>query len=168
MKVEGLWIGLFACLAQAALSGCGAAGDDGSPNTCSGSYWVDATDTEADLEAIADCGEITGDLGFEWTLLADLDGLSNLTAVGGDLYIGDNTSLTNVDGLSNLRAVGGYLHIFFNGALSNVNGLSSLTTVGESLSITDNALLCQNSVDALVAACTVGAWTSVYGNNDGC
>ena len=129
---------------------------------------MDASDTEADLEAVAGCGEITGDLGFEWTVLTNLDSLSNLTAVGGDLYIGDNIALTNVDGLSNLSSVGGYLHIFFNGALSSVVGLSSLTTVGESLSITDNPVLCQSSVDALVDACTVGAWTSAYRNNDGC
>ena len=167
MKLTTLWLPLLACLMLGTPLGCSLA-DDGTPITCTGDYWVNASDTAGDLAVIANCREITGDLGFDWTELSDLDGLPNLTAVGGDLYIGDNVALTNVDGLSGLTSVGGYLHIYFNAAITNVDGLSNLTSVGGSLSITDNPLLCQSSVDALIEACTVGTWLSTYGNLNGC
>ena len=96
-----------------------------------------------DLEQIALCESITGNLeiaGQGW--LSGID-LSCLTAVGGDLYIFSNDALTNLDGLSNLTSVGG-------------------------LSIYLNPSLCQSVVDAFVAACTVSGPVSTYGNDDGC
>jgi len=41
------------------------------------------------------------------TDITNIDGLANLTSVGGDLYIYGNASLTNIDGLANLTSVGG-------------------------------------------------------------
>src|SRR5690606_27966980 len=70
--------------------------------------------------------------------LTDLDGLSNLTSVGGFLDIHNNSNLTNLDGLSNLTSVGGFLAIYNNSNLTNLNGLSNLTSVGADLVISSN------------------------------
>ena len=41
-----------------------------------------------------------------------------------------NAALTNLDGLANLTSVGGVLNISVNDALTNLNGLANLTSVG--------------------------------------
>ena len=40
--------------------------------------------------------------------ITNLDGLANITSVGGDLDIYYNDALTNLDGLANLTSVGGF------------------------------------------------------------
>src|SRR5690606_25470695 len=78
---------------------------------------------------------------------ANLDGLSNLTSVGGYLYIRSNSSLTNLDGLSNLTSIGGYLAIESNSSLTDISGLqnidpaSILSTNGFGLYIVGNTSL---------------------------
>ena len=62
--------------------------------------------------------------------LLDVDGLGNVTQVGGDLQIWNNAALLNVDGLGNVTQVGGYLEIWNNAALLNVDGLGNITQVG--------------------------------------
>src|SRR5690606_5858670 len=73
--------------------------------------------------------------------LTSLNGLSNLTSVGGNLDIYDNLSLTNLDGLNNLTSVGGFLLIDYNSNLTNLDGLSNLTSVGADLLIVFNSSL---------------------------
>src|SRR5690606_1508622 len=73
--------------------------------------------------------------------LTDLYGLSNLTSVGGNLFISTNSSLPNLDGLSNLTSVGGTLYITYNLSLDNLDGLSNLTSVGADLVIQYNSSL---------------------------
>ena len=119
--------------------------DDSAPSvTCTGDYTVGPTDTAGDMAAIAGCTAITGYLFIEGTLLTNLDGLSNLTSVGG------------------------YLRIYGNDALTNLDGLSSLTSVGGDLLIGNNDVLCQDSVDAFIAACTIGGTVTTSGNNGTC
>jgi len=75
------------------------------------------------------CTSITGALTITKTPCPfDLDGLSALTSVGGDLTVRESC-LRNVDGLSALTSVGG-LYIGNNVNLQNVDGLSALTSVG--------------------------------------
>jgi hypothetical protein len=64
--------------------------------------------------------------------------------------------------------VGGGLTIQINSALTDVGGLLSLASVGGDLTITYNDVLCQSSVDAFVAACTIGGSTDAEYNDDGC
>jgi hypothetical protein len=66
----------------------------------------------------------------------------NCTIVTGSLLI-NGVSITHLDGLSELTAVGGTLEIINTAALENLDGLSALTTVGDNLVITDNAALTQ-------------------------
>jgi hypothetical protein len=140
--------------------------------TCPGDFEVDAVDTEGDLALLANCA-VVGALWVHDTSLTHLDGLSNLTSVLGGLTIHSNEALTNPDGLSRLASVGGGLFIGGtlaqgNGALTNLDGLASLTSVGGDLTINYNNVLCQSSVDALVAACTIGGSTTAEFNDDGC
>src|SRR5690606_34942976 len=58
--------------------------------------------------------------------LTNLDGLSNLTSVGGYLFIDSNSNLTNLDGLSNLTSVGADLVIQSNSSLTDISGLQNI------------------------------------------
>ena len=49
-----------------------------------------------------------------------------------------------------------------------IDGLSSLTTVGGDLSIYENAVLCQDWVDAFVAGCSVVGTVTTSGNGGTC
>ncbi len=75
--------------------------------------------------------------------LADLE---NITKVRGDLTILGNMRLLNLEGLHNLTFIGGSLGIRYNGLL-NLNSLSDLTSVGANISIYSNRDL--NSLDGL-------------------
>ena len=61
--------------------------------------------------------------------LTNLDGLSGISSVDGDLHIFATPALTNLDGLSGITSVGDDLEILYNDALTNIEGLSSLTSV---------------------------------------
>src|SRR5690606_12196009 len=65
------------------------------------------TEVDAFATNYPNCTEISSDLNISGSTITNLDGLSNLTSVGGNLYISSNSSLTNLDGLSNLTSVGG-------------------------------------------------------------
>lgn len=82
--------------------------------------------------------------------IQNLDGLSELTLIGGFLQIENTTTLTNINGLSNLTSIGsdppappvtGFLAIEKNRALTNVDGLSSLTYIGGPFFLMDNNAL---------------------------
>jgi hypothetical protein len=148
--------------------------------TCPGDYFVVPPDQVSKnkqlhsdaqvstvLSDIGHCEVIEGLLAILGTPLTNLDGLSSLTSVGG-LSLGDNNALTNIDGLSSLVSVGGNLVIQVNDALPNLVGLMSLSSVGGDVDIYANPALCQTSIDAFIAACTIGGSTFTYNNNDGC
>jgi hypothetical protein len=141
--------------------------DGGDDVTCAGDYRISA-DSASQIAAVEYCAVITG---FLWIydnyVLTNVEGLSNLTTVVGTLYFGHNATLMNVDGLSNLTDVGA-LTIYNNAALTDIDGLSSLTAVGANLIIETNNALCQDNVDDLVAACTIGGSVSTSANNGTC
>jgi hypothetical protein len=112
--------------------------DTGSASgVCTGEYTAFNEDTLAELDG---CEVLNGSLYVgEFatddetpiaSTIANLDALTSLTAVTGDLHIVGNESLINIDGLSNLRKVTGTLEISGNPALPGVDGLSSLTEAG--------------------------------------
>lgn len=94
------------------------------------------------------CDTVNGTLrtGYD-TDITNLDGLSALKAVSGDLWIYENPHLADIDGLSALTVVGGELWIANNPVLTNINGLSALTTAGQDISIESNVAL--ENIDAL-------------------
>jgi len=89
-------------------------------------------------------------------ILLDLDGLTALRTVGGNLSIQRNYSLRNVDGLSNVRSVGNDLYILSNWSLDDCRGVAPLLgwpygppydSVGGSIFIEANDLGCQSVED---------------------
>src|SRR5690606_32012525 len=100
--------------------------------------------------------------------LTNLDGLNNLTSVGGFLLIESNPNLTNLDGLSNLTSVGGYLRINANSSLDDLDGLSNLTSVRADLVIEYNPSLTDISglqnIDPASILSTYGLGLYIVGN----
>ena len=101
-------------------------------------------------------------------VVEQLDGLSGLSYVGGDLHVHDNVGLLNINGMSNLTAVGSDLLIADNDLLVDLSGLSSLASVGHDLDITNNQALCESYANAVVAPIAVTGYVNIYGNNGTC
>ncbi len=91
------------------------------PPTWNGDYYIE---DNTDLQELNSFSEITGDLVILRSVLTNLNGLSNITSIGGDLRIQNNDVLVNLD------------------------GLSSLCSVGEGITIEDNPELCTASASA--------------------
>jgi hypothetical protein len=157
MKLKTAWVMPIASLLAALLVGC---------DPCSGDIYAH---TVSDVEALAGCEVITGDLtvgggGQLW----HVDPLSSLRSVEGALYLYNSNNLANVDGLANLTSVGDFLRISGNASLTNIDGLSSLVSVGDYVDIFDNPVLCQTSIDAFLAGCTIGGSAEIAGYLPGC
>jgi len=120
------------------------------------------------LDSLSALTMVNGDLDIINTTLSNLDGLSGVTSVTGSLFLRDNDALSNIDGLGSINPVGGDVHIYYNVVLTSVDGFSSLSEVGGDLLAHDNPVLCQSSVDAFVASATIGGWVNTYRNDSGC
>ena len=104
--------------------------------------------SQAQIDAFAvnypGCVQILGDVLIEEQTpenITNLNGLAQLTSLGGRLKIQDNAALNNLNGLEAVVSIGGRLNISSNGLLSSLEGLQSLAYLGESLSISDNMSL---------------------------
>ncbi len=94
--------------------------------------------------------------------ITNLQGLAQITSIGGDLFLFYNTNLTSLAGLENLSYVGGNLSIWNCHALENLDALAGLTQIGGSLEIVNNnALINFSGLEALAA---VGQHLKVSGN----
>ena len=105
--------------------------------------------------------------------MRSLDGLSNVTAIGGMLWIRGNASLESLDGLSQITGVPGDLTINDNVALRDLDGLMKITAVAGDLRFEDNVglescaglvplLSFNNGTDNVDGAIFIG------GNPEGC
>src|SRR5690606_24846653 len=117
-----------------------------------------------DLSPLSNLTSVGGNLYISSnSSLLNLNGLNNLTSVGGNLYIDSNSNLTNLDGLNNLTSVGEFLYIYTNLSLTNLDGLSNLTSVGGFLYIGSNSSL--NNLDGLSNLTSVGADLVIRSNS---
>ena len=117
--------------------------------------------TQAQVDAF-NYTSVTGALRLLSANITNLNGLSELTSIGDDFYIG-STSVTNVDPLSNLISVGDLVAIGYNTNLTNLHGLISLTTIGGFLSITENPVL--TDLSGLSGLTSLGKGLSLSGNS---
>jgi hypothetical protein len=92
------------------------------------------------------------------TGLTNIDGLLELTFLGGDVWIQDNDQLANIDGLLSLDEAFGIVRIDQNPGLVDAGGLANLQTVGSGLSLWGNANLQTMSLASLD---TVGGFLRV-------
>ncbi|XMO85736.1 T9SS type A sorting domain-containing protein [Algibacter sp. AS12] len=96
--------------------------------------------------------------------LTSLSGLDNLTTVGGNFFIDDNFSLTSLNGLDALSTVRDYFYVYRNESIITLSGLDALTTVGRFFRVRDNqSLTAFNSLNALTTVAT-SFW--VWDNNE--
>ncbi len=114
-----------------------------------------------DLNGLSSITSIGGDLYIVGGVLPNLDGLSSLTSIGGSLNIEFSDELTNINGLSNLTTVGGGVFIHYNFSLTNLDGLSALTSVG-GLIIQSNDVL--TNVDGLSALTSIDGMLTIFEN----
>lgn len=83
------------------------------------------------------CTEIGGSVHILGWEVHNLNGLSGLTSIGGDLWIIYTGMLNDISGLSSLTHIGGSLRMDGAQYVTSLAGLSSLEQVGGSLSIGD-------------------------------
>jgi hypothetical protein len=86
--------------------------------------------------------------------LSDLDGLENLRSTG-TLEVSFNGVLVDIDGLSGLQRVDGDLYIDGNPELTRVDGLMALEHVTGDLYIRENPKVPMSQIDALLSRVTV-------------
>lgn len=96
--------------------------------------------------------------------LLNIDGLSNLNSVSGNIFIVRNQNLTNIDGLFSLPSVLGSLIISENYELNSLNGLSNITGILNFLRISHNHSLM--NVDGLDNLQTINGAMNIFGNNE--
>ncbi|MBQ4820658.1 T9SS type A sorting domain-containing protein [Aquimarina sp. MMG016] len=99
--------------------------------------------TQSDIDNFNYC-KINGNLTIEESStgeIKNLNGLSNLTTVTGNLSVLNNSALTDLGGLSNLSALRKRLVIQNNSNLIGIGNLENLTAIGSRLTIVDNPSL---------------------------
>lgn len=84
------------------------------------------------------CDEVSGVLSIEGDDIVNLNGLSVLTRIGGNLEISENLLLTDLTGLNNIEYIGGDLIIVKNDVLGSLTGLERLESVEGDLTIREN------------------------------
>ena len=96
---------------------------------------------ERDLASIQGCTTYAGTIDLADFTGSDLESLSSLEEIGGNLNLFRANSLTNLSGLGNLRRVGGDLIVFFSRSMESLNGLESLEVVTGKLRLENNESL---------------------------
>lgn len=95
--------------------------------------------TITNLNGLSQITSIGGEFAIhQCGFLMDLNGLNNLTHVGGNLTIRENINLVNVSALSNLSFIGGDFNFVTNPDVLSLNGLENLQEIGGGLVITQN------------------------------
>ncbi|MCD4724317.1 MAG: T9SS type A sorting domain-containing protein [Bacteroidales bacterium] len=96
------------------------------------------------------CTVIEGKLNITGNNINNLEGLSVLTAIGGDLWVDNNDSINNLTGLHNITSIGGKLSIGGLDAIENLVGLEGLTSVNGMLEICfNNSLINLSGLNSL-------------------
>jgi len=111
-----------------------------------------------------------GGLSIGHTHLKSLEGLNNVTSIGGQLFIKYNDSLQSISALSNVNTIDGYFNVVSNINLTTLSGLENIEANSmTSLYIYDNTLLAscdvQSICDHLAAPSGI---VSIFNNAPGC
>ncbi len=100
---------------------------------------VNIEDSVINLEGLSQIERIHGDLDIRRTVhLKQLKGLSKLKTVEGDVEIGDNDSLLLITGFDSLFQVGGIIIVYDNYLLEEMDAFNNLDTIGDYIEIGDN------------------------------
>ena len=125
-------------------------------------------DDITNLNGLNNLTSIGGMLSISNTTLTNLTGLDGIDSIGGLLFIGSNLSLTSLTGLEGLASVSWYLKIFSNESLASLSGLQGLTSIGGSLVIDGqfggNSSL--TDLTGLESLTSIGGTISILRNSD--
>jgi acyl-[acyl carrier protein]--UDP-N-acetylglucosamine O-acyltransferase len=108
------------------------------------------------------CTQILGSVTIEGGYITNLNGLSALTSIGGNLNVYDTDSLTSLMGLSALTTIEGQLYISNNAALTSLTGLDALTNIGGYIEIYNNDAL--TNLTGLSVLNSTGGYLRIYNN----
>jgi hypothetical protein len=97
--------------------------------------------------------------------LTSITGLDNLTSIGGNLFIAENTLLNSLIGLDNLTSITGGLSIEFNDSLTSLTGLENLTSITGYLWLQWNGSLTSLAGLDNVTSISGSGGVSIYGTN---
>ena len=109
------------------------------------------------------CTEIEGRLEIRGAV-NDLSPLSQITAVGVDLWLLNNNILPNLQGLENLTTIGRSLWIYQSNGVTDLTGLENITSVPGELRIGRNSSL--TNLTGLNNLTSVGTWVWIEDNNN--
>ena len=93
------------------------------------------------LNGLSNLNKLLGNLIIQNTSLRTLDGLNNIDCINGDVEIRDNSQLRDLTGFEELRSIGFDLIIEGNDALRDFSGAELLETIDGELVITNNDAL---------------------------
>jgi len=115
------------------------------------------------LNGLSVVQHISGNLGiFSNDSLINLSGLNGLTSIGGDLTLSVNPLLANLSGLNGLKSIAGSVFLNYT-SLNDLSGLDSLVHVGGDLQFTINPGL--SSLTGLERLSSVAGSIFIYGNS---
>ncbi|MDH3651213.1 MAG: fibrobacter succinogenes major paralogous domain-containing protein, partial [Saprospiraceae bacterium] len=115
------------------------------------------------LDSLSQISSIGGNLWIEGNdSLNNLMGLLNLTFIEESLNLRNNPSLASLSGLDNLDTIGYDFDIYQNPSLINLTGLGNLTVIGSYFWIQENAALA--SLIGLDNLTTIGEWLNIFDN----
>jgi hypothetical protein len=108
------------------------------------------------------CTTISGDVIISGSDIANLNGLSNITKINGNVQIFSNAALTTMTGLGALTDITGRLTINNNPALLNVDGLGALININDGINVEWNESL--TNLSGLQSLSYVGTYLRVVYN----
>tara|TARA_Y100000031_G_scaffold102339_1_gene112252 strand:- start:404 stop:1747 length:1344 start_codon:yes stop_codon:yes gene_type:complete len=107
------------------------------------------------------CTEIEGSLTINGDDITNLNGLSNITAIGGWVIIASSPYLTSLSGLESLTSIGNFLSIT-DTSLIDIQALSSLTSVNGHIYISNTLI---ESLEGLNSLTTVNGSLTIRKNH---
>lgn len=93
-----------------------------------------------DLSPLNALIEVQQGLKIEGISTENLEGLDNLSTVGGELIIYHNYNLIDLQGLQNLTHIGGDIEIYSNSVLEDISALENITGFSKGVGIGGNAI----------------------------
>jgi hypothetical protein len=119
-------------------------------NTINGLFRFQSLISISDFSGFSALSSVGGGLDIFGSSITDLDAFGSLSSIGGSISLRGNVFLENIDGLSNLITIGGDLNLDSNSSalndnftdgLKNLDGFVNLESVGGEVSIRSNKLL---------------------------
>jgi len=136
--------------------------DYGSCDVVTGNLSIVGNDI-SNLDGLSGLAVVDGNLFIsDSPMLASITGLNSLSTVGKDLTLQANNALQTFDGLNSLQSVNGNFFVFRNDALTDFEGLESLNFVGARFYISVNPML--TNVHGLEALSNIGGTLRIWAN----